>query len=86
LIALLITARAFGDFMQALVGTFDRVCSTIDLGGWIVGRDDVVNAVFGVESLSALHDTVGSCLTPRRSQRSGASTCTAQLAFASRKI
>ncbi|MCB9585275.1 MAG: hypothetical protein H6718_07750 [Polyangiaceae bacterium] len=54
--ALLITARAFGDFMQLLLGSFDRVYSTIDLGGWIVDRAAVVQSVFGEVQLSELQD------------------------------
>lgn len=51
---LLTTARAFGDFMQELVGAFDRMYATIDHGGWIVRRHDATAGTFGSQHLSAV--------------------------------
>lgn len=51
---LLITARAFGDYMLELVSAFDRVYATIDRGGWIVPRAEVAASAFGTRQRAAL--------------------------------
>lgn len=51
---LLVTARAFGNFMFELVGAFDRVYAAIDRGGWIAARGDVAASAFGTRHRTAL--------------------------------
>lgn len=51
---LLVTARAFGKYMQALLVAFDRAYATIDRGGWTMPRKDVASAAFTSAHLDAL--------------------------------
>jgi len=51
---LLITARAFGDYMQQLAGAFDRVYTTVEQGGRIASSDEVAAIAFGSDALANL--------------------------------
>jgi hypothetical protein len=51
---LLVTARAFGDYMIELLGAFDRMYTTIDRGGWIISRGDVATSAFNARSRASL--------------------------------
>lgn len=51
---LLVTARCFGDYMQALVGGFDRVYTAITRSGWIASTKDVASAAFPSADLQSL--------------------------------
>lgn len=53
---LLVTARRFGDVMQELVGTFDRLYVALDRAGWVAPRERVAAAAFGEDSLSPLKE------------------------------
>jgi hypothetical protein len=52
---LLQTARAFGDFMQGLVATFDRVYATVERSG-MVATSEVVRAALSLAQLSLLKE------------------------------
>lgn len=51
---LLVTARAFGDYMRELVAAFDRIYSVIDRGSWVVPRGNVAASAFSGQNLAAL--------------------------------
>lgn len=53
---LLVTARRFGDVMQALVGAFDRVYAGLDHAGWVAPRDRIAAAAFDDGALPALRE------------------------------
>jgi hypothetical protein len=53
---LLITAQAFGDFMDQLLGVFDRAYACIDQAGWVLSRGTVVTDVFDAAMLGSLRD------------------------------
>jgi hypothetical protein len=55
---LLVTARRFGDVMQALVGAFDRLYSSLDRAGWVAPRERIAAAAFGADELVSLR---GAC-------------------------
>ncbi len=59
---LLITARAYGEYMRELVGAFDRMYTAIDRGGWVVPRADVAAASFDASSLGALQQAAARLL------------------------
>jgi hypothetical protein len=51
---LLVTARAFGEYMQALLNAFDRMYATIERGGWIVARREAAASTFDETQLDAV--------------------------------
>lgn len=53
---LLITARRFGDVMQALVGAFDRIYRGLERAGWVAPRAGVAAGAFGESELVFLHE------------------------------
>lgn len=53
---LLVTARRFGDVMQALVGAFDRVYASLDSAGWVAPRERIGAAAFGAGELQPLRE------------------------------
>lgn len=54
LLDLLTTASAFGDFMEQLLGVFDRAYACLDQAGWVLARGILVSSVFEAATLSAL--------------------------------
>lgn len=63
---LLVTARAFGDVMTALLEAFDRAYVALDRAGWIVSRDAVIAAAFPIEATQDLRQAATALLgTPR---------------------
>ncbi|MFO0618917.1 MAG: hypothetical protein U0414_40385 [Polyangiaceae bacterium] len=52
----LLTARAFGDFMQALLGAFDRSYDALDRRGWVASRAQVIDAAIDGVTHAALQD------------------------------
>jgi hypothetical protein len=59
---LLVTARAYGDFMSELVGAFDRVYQRIEQGGLVVPRADVASDAFGSPARSVLKKAAAAIL------------------------
>ncbi len=53
---LLVTSRAFGDFMKELTAAFDRVYATIHGGGWRVPRHEVTARAFSPDHLGAVQE------------------------------
>ncbi len=53
---LLLTARAFGEYMQHLLAAFDRVYTVVERGGWVVPVREVASAAMPETSLAALRE------------------------------
>jgi hypothetical protein len=59
---LLLTARRFGDVMQALIGAFDRVYASLDHAGWVAPRERIADAAFGAGELPPLREACAQLL------------------------
>ena len=63
---LLMTARAFGDTMTALLGAFDRAYVALDHAGWIERRTVVAGMAFSHDELAVLRDAAAALLAAPR--------------------
>ncbi|WP_235880077.1 hypothetical protein [Polyangium aurulentum] len=64
--ALLVTARRFGEVMQALVAAFDRIYASLDRAGWIAPRDRIARESFDAAALATLTEACAELLSAPR--------------------
>lgn len=66
LMALLLTARRFGDVMQELVGAFDRVYACLEGAGWVAPRERIAREAFDARTLGTLSGVCKALLSSPR--------------------
>ncbi|NVJ04367.1 hypothetical protein HUW63_03805 [Myxococcus sp. AM001] len=66
LLALLLTARRFGEVMQELVGAFDRVYACLDGAGWVAPRERIGREALDARTLDSLKGACSALLSSPR--------------------